>query len=160
MTAVTLRKAPPQAEPEQKPEPYKPRHLKAREPRRPILQRVGNVSIRIPRRINTLLDVASRRVWAPIRRRPIVAWAVGCLAVAVAVSPWLPMFWLPVSAVLITALGVWAACSYRIQEIAAERDEALEKAGELGHKNTILEKRLASDVVLTQMLPQIRGEDL
>lgn len=168
MTAVTLRQAPPQVEPKPEPEEkprYVPRHRRVaaepsvREPRTPILQRVRNVSIRIPRRINTLLDVASRRVWAPIRRRPIVAWAVSCLAASVAVSPWLPLFWLPVASSLFTGLGVWAACSYHIQKITDQRDDALKAEGALLQKNTLLKEQVASDSVLTQMLPQIRVGD-
>lgn len=157
MTAVTLRQTPPQpvAKPEQEP-PHEPRHAKDHTP---FLQKVANVSFRFPKPVTTVLDGLSARVLAPIRSRPVVAWAVGCLAVSVAVSPWLPLFWLPVASSLFTGLGVWAACSYHIQKITDQRDDALKAEGALLQKNTLLKEQVASDSVLTQMLPQIRGGD-
>lgn len=108
--------------------------------------------MKIPRRLNAVLDWAARNARITMIVLPLAVAAIAAL-------------WMPALAAFAVGTGVGGVAvhirmSAKVARLSAEADDLLRENGALRHEKTMIAKvTAASESVLTQKLPSIVQED-
>jgi hypothetical protein len=116
--------------------------------------------VRIPRRVNTVLDWLSRNAGRPVLKSPLLlacCAAPVCALVAVLVSPTASFV---LAAFFLGMLCDWARHGTHLARTERALDDSEYEVGRLRHENAQLRRgRVAENTLETHVLPRIGGDN-